>query len=491
MEISSMKALPYFDTSAETTLQMDASKKGLGACLIQNGKVVCYASRALTKTEQNYQNLEREALGTIWGMEKFHYFLYGKEFTLEPDQKPLVSIYKKHLVDISPRVQRLIVRSFPYQPFTVVYKKGKDIPVADALSRVTPMDPEDNIKLPIIAVNLITKHILMSTPSQDSFSRKLDRLRKSTAQDNQLTRLSHYINTGFPCEKKNLPIDLQDYWNYRETLSIKLNTTRMITIQHLMSEHCYDSISNKSAQPEENTTQKKYLTRLLDHINIDLPCDKESSPADLPESWSHKELLHNTYKLINHGNQIIPVIHREFHILSRPLKTMAHQCRHTEKEVHLLSGPSELQPVTIALPHNDHGIITQYTPREKAQDLPLLPDIGHPQPPDASEAQKFKDSAQVRNPTTEYSHSTENQKAKFHSPYILNEERNHVRYNSVNEIPSDLVIQTKSNAASVSDSVFSERKEENAEMAEIAEDAPAEEPAPVPAPAPTLETVQE
>ena len=94
----------------------------------------------------------------------------------------------------------------------------------------------------------------------------------------------------------------------------------------------------------------------------------------------------------------------------------------------------------------------------------------------------------VRNPTTEYSHSTENQKAKFHSPYILNEERNRVQYNSVYEIPSDLVIQTKSNTVSVSDSVFSERKEENTE---IAEDAPAEEPAPVPAPAPTLETVQE
>ena len=105
MEVSNMRALPYFDVNAETTLQMDASKKGLGACLIQKGKVICYASRALTKTEQNYQNLEREALGTIWGMEKFHYFLYGKEFTLETDQKPLVSIYKKHMIDISPRVQ--------------------------------------------------------------------------------------------------------------------------------------------------------------------------------------------------------------------------------------------------------------------------------------------------------------------------------------------------------------------------------------------------
>ena len=107
-----MKALPYFDVNAETTLQMEASKKGFGACLIQKGKVKCFASRALTKTEQNYQNLEGQALGTIWGMEKFHNFLYGKEFTFETDQKPLVSIYKKHMIDISPRVQRLIVRSF-------------------------------------------------------------------------------------------------------------------------------------------------------------------------------------------------------------------------------------------------------------------------------------------------------------------------------------------------------------------------------------------
>ena len=58
LEISNMKAIPYFDVNAETTLEMDASKKVLGVCLIQKGKVICYASRALTKTEQNYQNLE-------------------------------------------------------------------------------------------------------------------------------------------------------------------------------------------------------------------------------------------------------------------------------------------------------------------------------------------------------------------------------------------------------------------------------------------------
>ena len=271
----------------------------------------------------------------------------------------------------------------------------------------------------------------------------------------------------------------------------------MTTTQHLMSEHYYDNISNKSARPEENTIQKKYLTRLLDHNNIDLPCDKESSPADLPESWSHKELLHNRPKLIK--EQIIPMTHKEVYLLSRPSKTMAHQCRHTEKEVHLLLGPSALYPVknyTIAThcthkefrflpgPSELQPVTTQYTPREKAQDLPLLLDVGHPQPPDASEVQKLKGPTQIWNPTPEYSHLTENQKAKFHSPYVLNEERNCVRHNSVNKIPSDLVTQTKPSTASVSDSVFSERKED---ITEITEDAPEEEPAP----APSLEIVQE
>ena len=125
------------------------------------------------------------------------------------------------MIDISPRVQRLIVRSFPYLPFKVVYKKGTDIPVADALSHVTPMDPEDNNQLPIIAVNMITTWILMSVESQDSFSNKLDQLKKSTAQDEQLTRLKGYISTGFPCDKKNLLTDLHEFWPHKEMLSIE------------------------------------------------------------------------------------------------------------------------------------------------------------------------------------------------------------------------------------------------------------------------------
>ena len=91
------------------------------------------------------------------------------------------------MIDISQRVQRLIVRSFPYLPFKVVYKKG-----ADALSQITPIDPEDNIKLLIITINMITAQILMSTDCQGSFSNKLEQLRKSTLQDEQLIRLKGY-----------------------------------------------------------------------------------------------------------------------------------------------------------------------------------------------------------------------------------------------------------------------------------------------------------
>ena len=91
----------------------------------------------------------------------------------------------------------------------------------------------------------------------------------------------------------------------------------------------------------------------------------------------------------------------------------------------------------------------------------------------------------IRQPGYDYSQLTENQKAKFQTPYIPNEERNYVECKSVNKIPSDLVSQTKSHPSSASDFTFSEEREE------IAEDVPAPaEDVPAP-PAPTLETVEE
>ena len=131
-------------------------------------------------------------------------------------------------------------------------------------------------------------------------------------------------------------------------LSTNMNTNCMITIQYLMREHFSDSISNRSARPEKNVLQKKYITRLEGYNNTDQLCDRESSPTDLPESWSHKELLHNIYELINHGNQVIPVTHKEVYLLLRPSKAMAQwRIHYMPKEFYILSGPSKLQPVAV------------------------------------------------------------------------------------------------------------------------------------------------
>ena len=131
------------------------------------------------------------------------------------DQKTLVSIYKKHMVEISPRIQRLVVRSFPYQPFKVVYRKGVEIPLADTLSHVTPLPMEEyGIQLPIIAVNFVTANIPYSF-------NELDQIHEETRKDPTVKILMHYINTGWPYDQRQLPQELHMYWNNREDLSVK------------------------------------------------------------------------------------------------------------------------------------------------------------------------------------------------------------------------------------------------------------------------------
>ena len=183
---------------------------------------------------------------------------------------------------------------------------GKDTTVTS--SRVTPMDPMDDIQPP-------TRKCISPTSVhfQDSLSNKSDQLQKSKVQGNRLTGLSHQFNTDFLCDEKRNDRDLHRSWNNREQLSnTTLNTTSMTTTQQLMSKHYCGSIFNRSARPEESTTQKKYLTRLPGYNSTDQLCDREELLTDLSESWSHKELLPNRPELINQGEQVIP---------PQPLKT--------------------------------------------------------------------------------------------------------------------------------------------------------------------------
>ena len=111
--------------------------------------------------------------------------------------------------------------------------------------------------------------------------------------------------------------------------------------------------------------------------------------------------------------------------------------------------------------------------------------------PNCRTPQKLKSPTQIQRQTRHnYSQLTENEKAKFQNPFTYSDERNFVERNPVKKTSDDLVNQTKSVTASVSDSIFSERREEITEdVPAPAEDIPA--PVPTPLPAPTLETVEE
>ena len=82
--------------------QTDTSIKGLGACLLQQGKPVSFASKALTETQKGYVAIESESLVVAWAMEKFHHSLYDTHFILEMGQKPLEAILSKSLNQATP-----------------------------------------------------------------------------------------------------------------------------------------------------------------------------------------------------------------------------------------------------------------------------------------------------------------------------------------------------------------------------------------------------
>ena len=74
-----------FDVSADVTVSVAASSEGLGARLLQGMQPVAYASRALNSAERNYAQIEKEMLAIVFGTNKFHLYIYGKQVSVETD----------------------------------------------------------------------------------------------------------------------------------------------------------------------------------------------------------------------------------------------------------------------------------------------------------------------------------------------------------------------------------------------------------------------
>ena len=95
--ITHAPVMAFFTQGAQTRLITDASPVGLGAILEQQQadgqfRPVYYASRKLSKVEQKYSQFEREALAVKWACQKFYMFLYGTEFEILTDHKPLLTV---------------------------------------------------------------------------------------------------------------------------------------------------------------------------------------------------------------------------------------------------------------------------------------------------------------------------------------------------------------------------------------------------------------
>ena len=229
-EIMVAPILAYYNPNKPTILQTDASCKGLGACLLQNEKPVYFASKALTEMQEDYVVIELESLTVAWVMEKFHHFLYGNEFTLETDQKPLEVILSKSLNQATPRLQRILIRTFLYH-FKIRYIPGATNHVADCLSRLGVQ--KDSISLPKLHVNQIT-----SQPKARSDS--LHNIWLATQADDNLAILKYIIQKGWPKTIKEVPREIQKYWTLHEELTIEddliLKGTRIIILDEKREE---------------------------------------------------------------------------------------------------------------------------------------------------------------------------------------------------------------------------------------------------------------
>jgi hypothetical protein len=275
--VASAPVLCYFDPGKETTVQCDASDTGLGAALMQEGQPVWFASRALSDTERNYAQIEKELLAIVFGMERFNQLTYGRKVTVESDHKPLEVIYKKPLMAAPKRLQSMLLRLQSYD-IEITYKQGREMYLADTLSRAyLPQTGKPTQDGEILSLEKEIEQINMAEylPISDP---KLREIQTETEHDESLQVLKTVILDGWPELKQDAPMEVHPYFHVRDELSVQNGivfrgsrciipaTMRASTLQKIHSSHlgiegCLRRARDCLYWPNMNMQVKDYIEK--------------------------------------------------------------------------------------------------------------------------------------------------------------------------------------------------------------------------------------
>ena len=92
--------------------------------LMQQGRPIAYASRALTPTETRYAQIEKETLSIVFSLDKFHQYVFARKTTVFNDHKPIEALVKKPMHRAPIRLQGMFLKIHGYD-VNILYRKGK------------------------------------------------------------------------------------------------------------------------------------------------------------------------------------------------------------------------------------------------------------------------------------------------------------------------------------------------------------------------------
>ena len=274
--ITSSKVMAYFNPKKETQILVDASPVGLGAILMQDEKVICYASRALTPTEQRYSQTDKEMLAVVYGVEHFHLYLFGSTFSVITDHKPLIGIMSNQK-PATARMERWRLRLIPYE-MNLIYRPGKDENnPADYISRHPQTQPRRE--------NAAEKYIAYITTNNIPKAMTKEEVKIATNDDPKLQRLIQAIQTGDWNDKL-----LTEFIRFQDEISIHdglvLRDHRLIIPQKLQSKVI--DIAHQSHQGIVKT--KQFIREKVWFPNIDRLVE-ETIKSCIPCQASHNQKI--------------------------------------------------------------------------------------------------------------------------------------------------------------------------------------------------------